>query len=196
MKWMSAVCFCFIGISVYAAEDWCIDSFSMGVGQSQDKIDVYRFGLRKDSDYHWLPNQTGFLTLYYEASLNYWRKGREDVYAGAFSPVFFYVFGKEKNRVQPYVEGGIGVAAISETKIGNRNMSTGFQFEDRVGAGVKIDRIDFNCRYMQGGIHLTQVATTHCGRPRRFGRNSQARCSQPAEEACKTASPLIGRTCG
>ena len=152
MKWMSAVCFCFIGISVYAAEDWCIDSFSMGVGQSQDKIDVYRFGLRKDSDYHWLPNQTGFLTLYYEASLNYWRKGREDVYAGAFSPVFFYVFGNEKNRVQPYVEGGIGIAAISETKIGNRNMSTGFQFEDRVGAGVKIDRIDFNCRYMHYSI--------------------------------------------
>jgi len=84
MKWMSVVCFCFIGISVYAAEDWRIDSFSMGVGQSQDKIDIYRFGLRKDSDCRWLPNQTGFLSLYYEASLNYWRKGREDVYAGAF----------------------------------------------------------------------------------------------------------------
>ena len=149
MKVMSVVaCLGLIGFSVYAGEGTFIDSFSVGVGQSQDDIGIYRFGLRKDSDWRWLSNRTGWLSMYYEASLNYWRRDDEDICGAAVSPVFFYTFGNENWRVKPYIEGGIGVAGISDTEIGNRNMSTAFQFEDRIGTGVRIDKVDLSCRYM------------------------------------------------
>lgn len=148
MKWMSVIGVVVTGFSVFAGEGAFVDSVSLGVGQSRDEIDIYRLAARKDSDFRWLSNSTGYLSLYYEASLNYWKSGRDDVGALAFSPVFIYYFADEKSLVRPYVEGGIGVAGISDTTIGHRNMTTGFQFEDRIGAGVQIGDVDLSCRYM------------------------------------------------
>jgi len=149
MKWMSIIGVVMIGVSVYAEGGAFIDSASFGAGQSHDKIDIYRLGLRKDSDFHWFANATGYLSLYYEASLNYWKKGSDEIYGVALSPVFIYYFGDENNLIRPYVEGGIGIAGISDMDIGNRDMTTAFQFEDRVGAGVLIDnKVDLSFRYM------------------------------------------------
>ena len=148
MKWMSRACLGLIVCSVYAGEEPFLDAVSAGVGQSQDDIDIYRFGLRKDSECRWLANRTGWLSVYYEASLNYWRRRSEDIYGVAFSPVYIYTFGHEKNKNHPYIEGGIGIAGIEDTEIGNRNMTTAFQFEDRIGVGVRVEKVDLSFRYM------------------------------------------------
>ena len=148
MKWSLIVSVCLLGLCGNAEGLPFIDSCSAGAGQSLDGIDVYRFGVRKDSGFEWLSNDTGWLSVYYEASLNYWKEGDDEVYGAAFSPVFIYTFGDKANAVQPYIEGGIGIAGISETQIDDRNLSTGFQFEDRIGAGVRMKMVDLNVRYM------------------------------------------------
>ena len=90
----------------------------------------------------------GWVSGYFEGSLNYWYHTDDDIYAAALSPVFVYYFGAEKNSLIPYIEAGIGVAVISETTISNVEMSTAFQFEARVGAGIRTKKLDFNFRYM------------------------------------------------
>lgn len=126
-----------------------ISTLSAAYGRTHDEIDVYRLALRKDSGYSWLSNYTGWLSLYYEASLNLWKKGTDEVYVGALSPVFIYYFGRPDNLIRPYLEGGIGAAGLSNTEIGgNRQFSTAFQLEDRIGAGVQIKNFDVCFRYM------------------------------------------------
>lgn len=148
MKWCFFASACLIAVSVHAEGDTFLDSFSLGVGESRNQCDIYRLGLRKDSSSRWLSNDTGWLSMYYEASLNDWNKGAESVYGAACSPVFVYYFGAKESVVNPYVEAGIGVACISETELGGRHFSTAFQFEDRIGAGVRMKRADFSIRYM------------------------------------------------
>lgn len=148
-KWFSFVLLALFAYPVYAESDFWIDSVSLAYGHTHDDIDVGRLAVRKDSDFQWLSNPTGWFSLYYEASLNMWKKASDKVYAAAISPVLIYYFGKPDNLIRPYIEGGIGAACLSKTEIGGyRQFSTAFQFEDRVGAGLQYKNADLCFRYM------------------------------------------------
>ncbi len=51
------------------------------------------------------------------------------------APVFVYEFAGEK--VKPFIEAGIGVAVFSGTRVGDQNLGGAFNFEDRMGAGLR-----------------------------------------------------------
>lgn len=121
---------------------------SFGYGEADPDIDIYRVGLKKDFWAKWLKNNTGYLSGYFELSYNHWEHNDRDINGVAFSPVFAYYFGDESNLIRPYVEGGIGVTYIDEYKIADRNLSTNFQFEDRIGIGARIGFFDISARYM------------------------------------------------
>jgi lipid A 3-O-deacylase len=149
-SWASLAVVCFLGLQGWAAESVpLISSVSVGAGYTlHDEITVLRLGIRRDSQYKVFENRTGWLSGYYEASVGYWSRDEESVANVAFSPVFVYYFGQPDWKVQPYFEAGIGASLISETKIGDRNMTTAFQFEDRIGLGIKTKDIDLSFRYM------------------------------------------------
>ena len=151
--WTMLASVCLFGSYAMCAEEKAdqpfISSISLGVGITHhDDISIYRLGVRKDVDYKAFENPTGWLSGYFEASLGYWSKRDDQVYVGAISPVFVYYFGEPTWTVQPYIEAGIGVSCISETKIDSRDLASAFQFEDRVGFGVKIKYVDVSVRYM------------------------------------------------
>jgi lipid A 3-O-deacylase len=133
--------------NAYAQDETLARSVVVGVGESKDGIEIQRLGLRKDFD---LLSCDGFgcLAGYYEASLNYWRHGNEEISGIAFSPVFVYYFGYELNSVRPYLNAGIGVAMISDRKIGDRDLSSNFLFENRMGFGLRGKRFDIHFRYL------------------------------------------------
>lgn len=152
-RWTIFASVCLCGLSALCAEEKpdkpFISGISIGAGITHhDDISIYRLGVRKDSEYTFFENPTGWLSGYYEASFGCWSKQNDQVYVGAISPVFVYYFGEPTWLVQPYIEAGIGVSCISETKIASRNLSTAFQFEDRVGIGIKIKYVDVSVRYM------------------------------------------------
>jgi lipid A 3-O-deacylase len=62
--------------------------------------------------------------------------------------VVAYYFGSESAAVRPYVGGSIGAAWLSDTMIDGRDLSTRFQFEDRVGIGVAWRRLDAYLSYV------------------------------------------------
>ena len=144
-KSVLALMFCLFAASNAMAGPYGV---TLGYGEGNNGIEIYRFGVTRDFQVQWFENETGFLSGYFELSYNHWTKGGDDVNGVALSPVFAYYFNAGDQTVRPYVEAGIGVAYIDETRINGRNMSSNFQFEDRIGAGIKIKALDLNLRYM------------------------------------------------
>lgn len=120
-----------------------------GYGQSTDNIDIFRFGLQKPFSAQWFESPTGSVSGYFELSYNCWDKSGDTTHGAAFSPVIAYYFNLENSRqVTPYIEAGIGAAYIDDYRIAGRNLSSNFQFEDRIGIGVLINRVDIKFGYM------------------------------------------------
>ena len=109
-----------------------------GLGATSDSTLTYRLGLTSDWDKSWMQSDVGRLTGYWSGAYTYWEG---DHRAGAsslsFSPVFVYEFAGES--VKPYVEAGIGVAAFSRTRLEDNNLGEAFQFEDRLGFGLRFN---------------------------------------------------------
>jgi lipid A 3-O-deacylase len=120
----------------------------------QPEFDVMRLGYRWAFKRTFWQGESARLGGYWEASGNYWSGSGNDIFAVAVSPVFVLTFG-EDDGFQPYLEGGIGAALLSDHSMPGRELSTTFQFEDRIGFGVRGARVDFHYRYMHysnGGI--------------------------------------------
>jgi len=67
--------------------------------------------------------------------------------------VLVYEFNGE--RFKPYVEGGIGIALFSATRVEGERLGTAFQFEDRLGAGLRFAGQEIGVRlwhYSNGGL--------------------------------------------
>jgi len=118
--------------SVSAAE------ISGAVGATSQGGLTARVGMGFGWDKFWFETDTGRLTGYWDAGYTYWEAG--DASGGAhslsFAPVFVYEFGS--GNVKPFIEAGIGVAVFSGTSAGDQDFGSAFNFEDRIGAGLKI----------------------------------------------------------
>lgn len=133
------------------SESLALDRISLGIGKSRDSINIYRVGFQQEFGSNWFESKTGHLSGHHEASLNCWEHERESIQQVAYSPVFGYSFNGLSSSVMPYLEAGIGIGFLSKKTINGRDLSTHFQFEDRIGIGVKIgkqNRHDLSFRYM------------------------------------------------
>jgi lipid A 3-O-deacylase len=138
-------------ILITCTESLAFDGISLGIGKAKGSIDIYHLGFQKQFNSRWLESKTGYLSGYHEISLNCWKHERESIRQAAYSPVFAYMFAGLIKSISPYLEGGIGIALLSEKEISGRDLSTYFQFEDRIGIGLRIGRRhthDVNIRYM------------------------------------------------
>ncbi len=133
-------------LCLQARADERLYSLAVDAGESKDGIGIYRLGVQRDFS-RWLKNSWVPLSGYFEASLNYWHGSENAIYAIAFSPVFALHLCRDCNYT-PYIEAGIGAALLSDTLIDDRNMASTFQFEDRLGVGVKRGDFDLHLRYM------------------------------------------------
>src|SRR5699024_5696504 len=60
---------------------------------------------------------------------------RSDNHSLSFSPVLLYEFTADVFK--PYIEAGIGVSLFENTRIESRRLGSSFQFEDRLGVGLR-----------------------------------------------------------
>ncbi|MFK3793521.1 acyloxyacyl hydrolase [Pseudomonas piscis] len=129
---LGALLFSCASFGVNAAE------LSGAIGATSQGGLTARVGMGFGWDKSWFESNTGRLTGYWDAGYTYWEAG--DASGGAhslsFAPVFVYEFGS--GNVKPFVEAGIGVALFSGTSAGDQEFGSAFNFEDRIGAGLKI----------------------------------------------------------
>ena len=127
---------------------------SLSVGQTGDSTQVYRLGLQSNWDASWWQTSVGRLTGYWDGAYTYW-DGDETAsnHSLSFAPVFVYEFAGES--VKPYIEAGIGVAFFSDTELEDNNLGSSFQFEDRLGFGVRFNGQEIGVRalhYSNAGL--------------------------------------------
>ena len=172
---MKSIPFCFLlsiaALSSLSAEGEAVKSVTVGYGQSKDNIDIYRIGLKRDFQSKWFDSDFGNLGGYYEWSANYWKARNGECNVGAsFSPVFVYEINSPY-EYRPYLEAGIGISLFSKTVIEDRDLSSSFLFEDRIGIGIKREPFDIGFRYMHysnaniiepnGGIDIFFLQLSH-----------------------------------
>lgn len=111
---------------------------SGAVGATSQGGMTARVGVGFGWDKAWFESETGRLTGYWDAGYTYWEAGDEagGAHSLSFAPVFVYEFGND--HIKPFVEAGIGVAVFSGASAGDQKFGSAFNFEDRIGAGIKI----------------------------------------------------------
>ena len=107
------------------------------VGATSQGDLTYRIGLSSEWGSKWFESSTGHLGGYWDAAYTYWEGGdASGAHSLSFSPVFVYEFSGF--TYTPYIEAGIGLAAFSKTEVGDQRLGSSFNFEDRIGLGLKL----------------------------------------------------------
>ena len=129
---MATLLFLFFSSASQAVE------LSSSVGSTSQGGLTARAGVNVNWGSSWLQSRIGKLTGYWDFGYTFWEAGRK---AGArhslsFAPVFIYEFGT--SHIKPFIELGVGLAVFSGGDAGDRALGSAFNFEDRLGAGLKI----------------------------------------------------------
>ncbi|UVE16986.1 acyloxyacyl hydrolase [Pseudomonas sp. LS44] len=127
---------------------------TFAVGQSGESTMVYRLGAQFDFASSWWQSDVGRLTGYWDVGYTYWDgdEGSSN-HSISFTPVFVYEFAGE--AVRPYIEAGIGVAAFANTEFEDQDLGSSFQFEDRIGLGLRFSGQEVGVRaihYSNAGL--------------------------------------------
>lgn len=97
-----------------------------------------RAGLAMPWQKQWLVSERGQLSGYWDTAYTYWEGGTRSsaAHSLSFAPVFTYTFTGP--RLKPFIEGSIGVAGFSKTRVSGQKLGAAFSFEDRIGAGITL----------------------------------------------------------
>ncbi len=115
-----------------------VDGVSVEAGGG-DGTDMTRIAVQWDWNKRWFQGTDWHLGGYWELGLGYWwadaLPGQNDNIAEVgFTPVFRL---QGNSLTGPYLEGGIGAHLLSRTQIGDKRLSTKFQFGDHLGLGYR-----------------------------------------------------------
>jgi lipid A 3-O-deacylase len=121
---------------------------SLNASRGHSEFDIYRIGMQREFKRTFWQGKNSSLSGYWEGSVNYWRADADDVFAVALSPVFVLSFGEDDGNYRPFIELGVGLALLSDDVVAGRQMGSSWQFEDRIGFGIKSEKMGFHYRYM------------------------------------------------
>lgn len=134
------------GFSMGAATAQAAD-VAFSVGSTNDSNMTYRLGLQCDFERNFVESSSGRLTGYWDTAYTYWQTNKTASNNSlSLTPVFVYEFAGE--TVKPYVEAGIGVALFSDTELDDQDLGSSFQFEDRLGVGLRFNGHEVGLRAM------------------------------------------------
>jgi lipid A 3-O-deacylase len=117
--------------------DSFIDSISLSMGQNTSHNNIYRVAVQSDFNKKLYKNDYGYLDGYFDLSYSRWNYKNENIRGVSFSPVFVYYFDTNYKNIKPFIDFGIGATYISKTSVAEKELSTHFQFEDRIGVGFE-----------------------------------------------------------
>lgn len=127
-----------------------VDGVAFEAGRGEG-VSRGRAAIQWDWKKQWFRGSTWHLGGYWDLSMGYWRDGsvapgqNDDIVDVGITPVFRI----QPNALKgPYVEAGIGAHLLSHSSIGDKRLSTSFQFGDHIGIGYRFgDRGAFDLGY-------------------------------------------------
>jgi hypothetical protein len=126
----------------YGSETRWIDSVSATVGKdnNSNNTDIYRLGLQNKWNRTWFNGGAWFVGGYWDVSLAYWDSDNDNngsLYDLSLTPILRLQRDAElSHSVSPFSEVGVGGHLLSEREIGERDLSTNFQFGSHLGVGL------------------------------------------------------------
>lgn len=139
MKKRGLVVGCLLSLTALAPLAHAIDGISVEAGRSSESTNTFRLAAQFDFGQTLWQNQAGNVRLggYWDAGVRRW--SGLDATTVAISPVLRLHFGSGSGGMTPYIEAGIGASYFTRTSLddGERDLGSKFQFEDRLGAGVR-----------------------------------------------------------
>jgi lipid A 3-O-deacylase len=131
-----------LALQVNAGERYWLDGVSVTAGESDDSdgTEVLRLGIQKRWSHIWFDGGAWYLGGYWDTELAFMEvdRGSTDEALGlSITPVFRYQRdARLSSGITPFAEAGLGFHLLSETNIGDNNLSTAFQFGSLFGLGV------------------------------------------------------------
>jgi len=130
MSWLLLFLNTVLSSQVYAS------SHGYAIDYIQGEGDVTGVKLAYQWHTDWLKQYSDKLELYFESSVNFWEYGQQNKHDSNFvlaiSPVIQYPVGRFYTYPL-YIEFGIGFSLLDDTKFAGKDVSTHYQFEDRLG---------------------------------------------------------------
>lgn len=140
-------------LALLAQQAVAID-FTAALGRTEESTSTLRIGLQKEFQSRWWQTDVGALTGYWDAGYTFWKGDKgSDNHSISASPVLVYEFNGDVFK--PYLEAGIGVSFFKDSRIEDRRLGSSFQFEDRLGFGVRFYNQAIGLRtihYSNGGL--------------------------------------------
>lgn len=119
-------------VTTHAAPGYAID-FIRGEGSVNGVKLAYQYHIDQPLDIEWP------VTLTLETSANFWEYGEQDEYDSnlvlALSPILRLPVG-EAFGYPLEAEFGVGISLLDDTRFAGKDISTHYQFEDRIGVST------------------------------------------------------------
>jgi lipid A 3-O-deacylase len=125
--------------TLFSANLFALDGVRIAAGGGEYSSEVYKISLLENFDKTWF---SGRVKGHWELGFSHWDSDSDrgtvhDVQAIGFAPVFIYDFGSVGATGQPYLEYSVGLLYMNEESIGDNEMGQRWQFDNRVGVGVR-----------------------------------------------------------
>lgn len=130
----------------------------LGTGWGDDDTQMYRLGVARDWQQAWFTDGDWQMSGYWLAQIGYWNSDKrnrhnDNLWEVGLTPVL-RLAPKATTGLRPYLEAGIGGHVLSDTRIGERNLSTAWQFGSHVGAGLNCGSFEIGYRFQ----HLSNAS--------------------------------------
>src|SRR5690554_4850909 len=140
MKRAALVFSCALSTALVIPTSHALDGVTLQIGESSENTTTYRVGAQFDFGRTLWQSAGGGVQLggYWDAGVTRW--SRRDATSLTFTPVFRLSFGAADSGMTPFIEGGIGLSYFTETDLDDQDLGSKFQFEDRLGVGLRFNR--------------------------------------------------------
>lgn len=130
----------------------------LSTGWGDDDTQMYRVGVARDWNRAWFTDGNWQLTGHWLAEIGYWNTDKDNrqndnLWEVGLTPVL-RLAPKATASLRPYVEAGIGGHVLSDTRIGERELATAWQFGSHLGAGLDCGPLQIGYRFQ----HLSNAS--------------------------------------
>jgi len=154
----------FLMLSVGPLHSWAATGISLASGYGVAQSIPFRIGIQQEFNKQWRTDTSWPIGGYWEGSLYNIRAHNKNLDSASHKHLNAVALAaavrlerKEKMQVGwPYLEIGFGASLVTHKEFGGRKLGTYFQFEDRIGIGVRFgENREFDLSYR--AIHFSNA---------------------------------------
>lgn len=133
-------------LSTYSHVIFALDTIGLSLGEGRNAdMKMVRLHVGWEPWMHYGQDSYLQLTNHIEVTTAFFGdterdNGQENALMASIIPVFRITTPPIFGYIAPFIEGGIGASFFSQTRLDKKRISSSFQFEDRIGAGVRLGK--------------------------------------------------------